>query len=168
MARRVNIARGDARALDFADASFDAIVCIEAAGDICVTEQDKHRFVSELHRVLRRGGHVGFSDLALRTCPSLEDDRVLRALLYHGGAELVTDWPALFARHGFSIVVRRDIIVETMPTWDSARAVYEQRRLEVIRRHGRRLADRTRAQIELIPKILANYAIFPVLSALKG
>jgi cyclopropane fatty-acyl-phospholipid synthase-like methyltransferase len=30
MARRVNIARGDARALDFADASFDAIVCIEA------------------------------------------------------------------------------------------------------------------------------------------
>ncbi len=70
--RDVGIARGDARALDFPDASFDAIVCLEAAGDICVTEEDKDRLVRELHRVLRPGGHVGFSDLALRACPSAE------------------------------------------------------------------------------------------------
>jgi SAM-dependent methyltransferase len=167
MSRQVNIARGDARALDFPDASFDAIVCLEAAGDICVTERDKDRLVRELHRVLRPGGYVGFSDLALRACPSPEDDRVLRAVLYHGGAELVTDWPALFARHGFTIVARRDIIADTMATWDRTRAIYEQRRVEVVRRYGRRIADRTRAQLNLIPKLLANLATFPVLSALK-
>ena len=60
MSNRVKIVRGDARALDFTDASFDAIVCLEAAGDICVTERDKDRLVRDLHRVLRPGGHVGF------------------------------------------------------------------------------------------------------------
>ena len=62
MSRRVTIIRGDARALNFTDASFDAVVCLEAAGDICVTERDKDRLVRDLHRVLRPGGHVGFSD----------------------------------------------------------------------------------------------------------
>jgi SAM-dependent methyltransferase len=90
---RVVIERGDARALEFADGSFDAIVCLEAAGDICVTEVDKGRLVDELFRVLRPGGHVGFSDLALRACPSPAEDRALRAVLYHSGAELVSDWP---------------------------------------------------------------------------
>jgi ubiquinone/menaquinone biosynthesis C-methylase UbiE len=49
---RVVIQQGDARALDFPDDSFDAIVCLEAAGDICVTEPDKERLVGELFRVL--------------------------------------------------------------------------------------------------------------------
>lgn len=167
MLQRVRIVRGDVRALGFADASFDAIVCLEAAGDICVTEQDKDRLVRDLHRVLRPGGHVGFSDLALRACPSQKEDRTLRAVLYHSGAELVTDWPALFVRHGFTIVDCRDIIDDTMATWDCVRAVYEQRSVEAVRRYGRRLASRIRARIDLIPEILAKYATFPVLSALK-
>ena len=66
MSHRVKIVRGDGRALDFPDGSFDAVVCLEAGGDICVTERDKDRLVRDLHRVLRPGGHVGFSDLALR------------------------------------------------------------------------------------------------------
>jgi cyclopropane fatty-acyl-phospholipid synthase-like methyltransferase len=167
MSHRVKIVRGDVRALDFPDGSFDAIVCLEAAGDICVTEQDKDRLVRDLHRVLRPGGHVGFSDLALRACPSQKEDRALRAVLYHSGAELVTDWPALFVRQGFTIVDRRDIIAETIATWDRVRAVYEQRRVEAVRRYGQRLARRTRAQIDLIPEILAKHATFTVLSALK-
>jgi hypothetical protein len=44
-------------------------------------------------------------------------------VLYHSGAELVTDWPAIFARHGFRVVECRDIISETLPTWEHARAV---------------------------------------------
>ena len=79
MSHRVSLVRGDARALDFPDGSFDAIVCLEAAGDICVSEPDKERLVHELHRVLRPGGRVGFSDLALHTNPSRTDDRTLRA-----------------------------------------------------------------------------------------
>ena len=84
-----------------------------------------------------------------------------------GASELVTDWPALFVRHGFTIVDRRDIIADTMATWDRICAVYEQRSVEAVRRYGHRLARRIRAQIDLVPDILAKYATFPVLSALK-
>ena len=167
MSHRVKIVRGDARALDFPDGSFDAIVCLEAAGDICVTELDKDRLVRNFHRVLRSGGHVGFSDLALRGCPSQKEDHALRAVLYHRGAELVTDWPALFVRHGFTIADRRDIIADTIATWDRVRIVHEQRSVEAANRYGHGLAGRIRAQIDLIPEILAKYATFPVLSALK-
>jgi hypothetical protein len=80
-------------------------------------------------------------------------------VLYHSGAELVTDWPALFVRHGFTIVDRRDIITDTIATWDRVRAVYEQRRVEADRRYGHRLARRIRAQIDAIPEILAKYAM---------
>jgi cyclopropane fatty-acyl-phospholipid synthase-like methyltransferase len=167
MSDRVRIVRGDARALDFADASFDAIVCLEAAGDICLSEEDKERLVHELYRVLRPDGRVGFSDLALHTNPPPTDSRTLRAVLYHRGEELVTDWPALFLRHGFSVIDSHDIISETIPTWNRTQAIYEQRRGEVVHRYGRRIADRTRAQLQRIPTILARYATFPVLSVLK-
>jgi O-methyltransferase StaMB len=167
LSRRVVIRRGDARALDFPDHSFDAIVCLEAAGDICVSESDKDRLVSELFRVLRRGGHVGFSDLALRGSLSRAEDRALRAVLYHSGAELVSDWPAIFARNGFRVVECRDIITETLPTWEHARTVYERREDEVTRRYGRGLADRILADLERIHSILAAYGTFPVLCAHK-
>ncbi len=165
---RVVIQRGDARALEFPDGSFDAIVCLEAAGDICVTEADKGRLVGELFRVLRLGGHVGFSDLALRARPSPGEDRALRAVLYHSGAELVTDWPAIFASHGFRVVECRDIISETLPTWEHARAVYARRDGEVTRRYGRRLVDRTLVHLEQISRILAAHGTFPVLCAHKA
>jgi cyclopropane fatty-acyl-phospholipid synthase-like methyltransferase len=167
MSDRVRIVKGDARALDFPDGFFDAIICLEAAGDICVSEQDKERFVGELHRVLRPNGRVGFSDLALHTNPPPLDNRTLRSVLYHRGEELVTDWPALFLRYGFSLIDSQDIIAETMPTWHRTQAIYEERRTEVVHRYGKRIADRTRAQLRRIPTILARYATFPVLSVLK-
>jgi cyclopropane fatty-acyl-phospholipid synthase-like methyltransferase len=167
MAHLVTIVRGDARALDFPDSSFDAIVCLEAAGDICVRELDKDRLVRGLHRVLRPGGRVGFSDLALRALPSRTEDHALRAVLYHSGAELVTDWPALFVRHGFTIDDRRDIVADTIATWDRVGTVYEQRRGEAVQRYGQRLARRIRAQIDVITEILAKYGTYPVFSALK-
>jgi 27-O-demethylrifamycin SV methyltransferase len=167
MSDRVRIVRGDARTLAFPDESFDAVICLEAAGDICVREEDKERLVRELHRVLRPGGRVGFSDLALHTSPPPTDNQTLRAVLYHDGDELVTDWPALFRRQGFEAVDCQDIITATMPTWHHTEAIYEQRRNEIVKRYGRRIADRTRAQIQRIPTILARYATFPVLSVLK-
>lgn len=164
---QVVIERGDARELGFPDGSFDAIVCLEAAGDICVTEADKDRLVGELFRVLRPGGHVGFSDLALRACPSRAEDRALRAVLYHSGAELVSDWPAIFAGRGFSVVECRDLIAETLPTWEHARAVFVDRNGEVIGRYGRRLVGRTLDHLERIPGILAELGTFPALCAQK-
>jgi hypothetical protein len=79
----------------------------------------------------------------------------------------VTDWPALFKHHGFTIVGRQDIIAATTPTWNRIGAVYDQRSAEVARRYGHRLAHRTRGQIERIAETLTNYATFPVLSARK-
>jgi cyclopropane fatty-acyl-phospholipid synthase-like methyltransferase len=164
---RVVVHRGDARALDFPDESFDSIVCLEAAGDICVTEADKNRLVGELFRTLRPGGHVGFSDLAMRGHVPPAEDREVRAVLYHSAAELVTDWPAIFVRQGFSLVESRDIIAATLPTWEHARAVYQRRNNEVVRRYGRRLANRTAGRLERIRGILADYGTFPALAALK-
>jgi len=164
---RVVVERGDARALGFSDESFDAIVCLEAAGDICVTEADKDRLVGELFRMLRPGGHVGFSDLAMRGRVSAADDRELRAVLYHSAAELVTDWPAIFARQGFRVVERRVIIMDTLPTWERVRAIYQRRDSEVVRRYGRRLANRTVAHLERIRSILATHGTFPALAAFK-
>jgi cyclopropane fatty-acyl-phospholipid synthase-like methyltransferase len=162
---RVVVRRGDARALDFPDESFDAIVCLEAAGDICVTEADKGRLVRELHRLLRPGGHVGFSDLALRNLVSRADGRELRSVLYHSAAELVTDWPAIFKREGFRVVESHDIIKETLPTWEHVRTVYRMRDDEVVRRYGRKLANRTVAHLERIASILAEHGTFPALAA---
>src|SRR6266542_4100789 len=99
--------------------------------------------------------------------PSQQEDHALRTVLYHSGAELLTNWPALFVRHGFTLVDRGDIIADTIETWDRVRAAYEQRSVEAVHRYGHRLARRIRAQIDLIPQILAKYATFPVLSALK-
>jgi len=164
---RVLVQRGDARSLDFPDASFDAIVCLEAAGDICVTEADKSRLIGELFRMLRPGGHVGFSDLALREGVSAAEDRDVRAVLYHSAAELVTDWPAIFLGQGFRVVECRDIITDTLLTWEHVRATYQRRNGEVIRRYGRQLANRTMARLERIPSILAAYGTFPVIAALK-
>ncbi len=167
LADQVIVQRGDARALNYPDESFDAIVCLEAAGDICVTEGDKSRLVTDLFRILRPGGHVGFSDLALRNPVSPADDRELRAVLYHSAAELVTDWPAIFRGAGFRIVESRDIIAETLPTWDHVRAVYGTRGDEVVRRYGRRLVARTIAHLERIASILAEHGTFPTLAAQK-
>ena len=67
----------------------------------------------------------------MRNRVSSAEDRELRAVLYHSAAELVTDWPAIFARQGFRILECRDIISETLPTWERVRAVYRRRDGEV-------------------------------------
>jgi hypothetical protein len=88
-------------------------------------------------------------------------------VLYHSGAELVSDWPAIFGRQGFRITEGRDIINETLPTWAHARAVYEQRAEEVTLRYGRRFAQRTFDRLGQIAEILSAYGTVPSFSAQK-
>ena len=167
MSDRVRIEHGDARRLPFADSSFDAIVCVEVAGDICVTEADKYTLVGEMHRVLRPGGLVGFSDLALRDPPRRADRRTLRAVFYDNGSDLVTDWPAVFSELGFTVCDHRCILEQTMPTWEHVRSIYAGHDSELARRYGRTIARRTCAQIERLPEILTRLGTFPVLAARK-
>jgi hypothetical protein len=92
----------------------------------------------------------------------------LRALLYHRGRELVTDWPSLFENHGFTIAAQGDILPQTMATWDRIQTVYNQRNNEATRLYGRRVATRLRNRLEQIPQILARHATYVILAAIKG
>jgi len=59
LAHLVSFRRGDAEKVDFADSSFDAVIC-ECA--FC-TFPDKRAAAGEFARILRPGGKVGLSDL---------------------------------------------------------------------------------------------------------
>lgn len=168
LADRISVLEANALKLPFGDATFDAALALEVAGDICVTDGQKRALVKEMHRVLAPGGTVGFSDLVFTSRPTREEERAMRAILYHDGQELITDWPAIFEACGFSVTRRMDIIRETMPTWRHSLAVYEARAEEVERRYGRRIARRTMEQLKLIPAILDRHGSFIVLAARKS
>jgi len=167
LADRIHVREGNALELDFEDESFDSLICLEVAGDICVTEAQKTRFVDEIRRVLKPGGHIGFSDLAFTGRPNSRDEKAMKMILYHEGRELITDWPALFRGRGFEIVEEHEMIEQTMPTWDHFIAVYEGRRGEVEARYGRRIAAQSIENLRRLPEILRRYGSFPVVSARK-
>lgn len=168
MSEQVSIDHGDARRLPYPDGSFDAIVCVEVAGDICVTSSDKHAFVGELFRVLRPGGRLGFSDIALRSAPTKQDRVALRAVFYDDGSQLVTDWPAVLTEHGFQVQSHRCIIAETLPTWDRVREIYSGDHSVVAERYGSLLARRAMAQLERMPTVLERIGTFPVIAASRS
>jgi cyclopropane fatty-acyl-phospholipid synthase-like methyltransferase len=166
---RVDIRHGNALQMPFPDGGFDAAICLEAAGDICVRAADKPRLLAELRRVLRPGGQVGFSDLVF-SCPlTTAEDRALRALLYHSGQELLTDWPGLFAAAGFKLGKVCDIQAQTLPTWQHVQAVYHQHAEQVQARYGRRLAPgiarRIDRQVTQVAATIERCGSYPTLSA---
>jgi len=164
---RIDVIQGNALKLDLDDSSFDTILCIEVAGDICVKDDQKRQLINEMYRVLKPGGYIGFSDLVFTGVPSKDEERAMRMILYHEGAELVTNWPAFFEEGGFTIRKRTDIIKDTMKTWDHSLSVYETRALEVEQRYGRRIARRTMDHLRRIPEILRKYGSFVVMSIEK-
>lgn len=162
---RIEVRAGNALDLDFDDASFDSVVCLEVAGDICVKKSQKARLVREICRVLKSGGRVGFSDLVFTSAPAREDEKAMRAILYHEGTELITDWPRIFEDEGFKIDKVSDIIGETMKTWEYSLAVYERHAEEVDRRYGKKIANQTREHLRRIPAILEKHGAFIMMSA---
>lgn len=163
----IDLRVGNALDLDFPDDTFDAALAIEVAGDICVTEKQKSRLMSETHRILKPGGTMGFSDLVFTGQPTPAEEKVIRALFYHEGKELVTDWPAIIERQGFRIREIRDMIQHTFPTWTHTLNIYEGRREEVERRYGRKVAASTMEHLRCVPAIMQQYGSFPVISAEK-
>ncbi|TAJ90442.1 class I SAM-dependent methyltransferase [Reyranella sp.] len=77
--------QGDAERLPFTDASFDSVINVESS--FCYPSID--RFLAEVKRVLRAGGHLHYTDLRL--------------------AHEVADWRAALARCGLELVAERDI-----------------------------------------------------------
>ena len=169
LAARVDIRHGNVLQMPLPDGGFDAAVCLEAGGDICVRAADKPRLAGELRRVLRPGGRVGFSDLVFSLLPAPAEDRALRALLYHSGRELLTDWPALFTAAGFRLGTVRDIQEQTLPTWQHVQAAYRQHAEQVQARYGRRLgpgiARRIDGQVALVAGAIRRCGSYPAFSA---
>jgi cyclopropane fatty-acyl-phospholipid synthase-like methyltransferase len=164
---RIQVHLGTALALEFPASSFDSAVCLEVAGDICVTEAQKRLLVRELHRTLKPGGLVGFSDLIFKSKPSRQEDRVLQRILYHRGSELLTDWPSLFSSSGFSIRKCQDVLPQTLPTWKGVADGYRSRLEEVNRRYGTRLLALLLEDTARIPDILARHGSYIMMSAQK-
>lgn len=113
---------GDAMDLPFADASFDAAVSQEAFLHI----PDKLRALREIHRVLRPGKRVSFTDWIMpRPLPQAEQDRMWAGF----GAQALQSIPgyeALLRKAGFAVVSAED----TTESWGEILA----KRLEMYRR----------------------------------
>lgn len=167
LSHQIQIQYGNALDLDFADNSFDSILCIEVAGDICVNEDQKKTLIQEMFRVLKPGGHVGFSDLVFTAAPTDAEESVMRTILYHKGSELMTDWPAHFKQQGFHIKSCVDMILHTAETWTYSLNVYKDRLTEVEKRYGKKIAKHTMDALGFIPEIMRKYGSFVVLSAQK-
>lgn len=167
LSNRIHIQYGNALDLDFADNSFDSILCLEVAGDICVNDEQKKTLIQEMFRVLKPGGHVGFSDLVFTAAPTEAEESIMRTILYHKGSELITDWPAHFKHGGFDIKSQVDMISHTGETWDYSLNVYKDRLEEVQERYGKKIAKHTMDALQFIPEIMKKYGAFVVLSAQK-
>ncbi len=109
---RVQFERGNAENLPFADGAFHAVIC-ECA--FC-TFPDKVESAREFFRVLRRGGHMGISDLTReRTLPA-ELDGLLAWIACIGDAQTVDGYTALLRDAGFTVdsVNQRNDALEEM------------------------------------------------------
>ncbi len=169
LAARVDIRHGNVLHMPLPDIGFDAAICLEVGGDICMRAADKPRLLAELRRVLRPGGQVDFSDLVFDRLPTAAEDRALRALLYHSGRELLTDWPGLFAAAGFELGTVYDIQAQTLPTWQHVQAAYHQHAEQIQVRYGRRLgpgiARRIDTQVAQVAAAIKRCGSYPALSA---
>lgn len=167
LSNRILVVEENALQLPFAAGSYDSVLCLEVAGDICVKKSQKKMFVQQIHRMLKPGGYAGFSDLVFTGFPDEAEEKTMEAILYHKGRELVTDWPKIFRENGFQIEEQKNIINETMPTWQYSIAVYEKKHAEVVQRYGKKIAETTLGHLRKMTEILEKYGSFPVLSLRK-
>lgn len=123
VAARANFLVHDAsRALDFADDSFDAVVCIDAINHL----PDRPRVLAEWRRVLRPGGRLVFTDPIVVTGPLTAEEIAIRASI--GFFQFVPREtnPCMLSEAGFQVQASEDL---TQAVAGIAERWHEQRRL---------------------------------------
>jgi len=102
---RVEFRVADAQELAFDDAHFDVVLCESVATFI----EDKQRVVSELARVVKLGGYVGFNEeIWLETPPAEIVSHVERAWEIKPDIPTADDWREMLKAAGL-----RDVVVQT-------------------------------------------------------
>ncbi len=104
LADRARFVEGDARALPFADASFDAVICECAVS----TFDDKELVAREMARVLRPGGTLGISDMAVEAELPEEIASVVAPWTCLGDALSAAGYQDLFRAAGFEVASSED------------------------------------------------------------
>jgi MPBQ/MSBQ methyltransferase len=117
---RLNWQEADACDLPFDDASFDRVFCVEAMFHFA----SRRRFIAEADRVLRPGGRLIVSDIALSHSPIQTVPRfAIEALLNDGYGPWPDPWceqgqaADIFRDTGLSDVHHTDATQNTLPTW---------------------------------------------------
>jgi MPBQ/MSBQ methyltransferase len=100
---------GDAMNLDFPDASFDRVMCLEAAFHF----PDRLRFLSEAARVLRPGGRLVLVDFAWNSDAARvhRDDletRIVRDIWQFNDFSTIPEYERMGSTAGFRMLSRRD------------------------------------------------------------
>jgi arsenite methyltransferase len=101
LGRRVGFTAGDAEAMPFADAEFDAVLC---ECSLC-TFPNKRRATDEMRRVLRPGGRLALADVVVdrRRLPA-ELDGAFAVIACVGEALSRRGYEALLADAGFRLI----------------------------------------------------------------
>ena len=136
LAGAVRTVRGDAMALPFRRASFDA--CISQEGLLHIA--DKAAVLQECHRVLRPGGRLAFTDWVVHRLDDAEREYLHRWMAAQT-LQSVDGYRALLGRAGFGGVEAEDLAHEWRPV---LRARLERQRAEhgaIAARFGATWAD---------------------------
>jgi cyclopropane fatty-acyl-phospholipid synthase-like methyltransferase len=163
---RIDLRRGNALALDLPDGSFDSVLCLETATAICCTPGTETRLVSEIRRVLKPGGHVGFCDFIFTQPPTPRESKAMHAIFNFTGLEPMADWAALFREAGFTVSELRDLTEFTKPTW-SLEAI-EQRSALIAGRYPNFIVKNALRQMAEAGPAYTRCGVYPSFSAQKS
>jgi SAM-dependent methyltransferase len=128
----VVVVRGDACALPFAAASFDACLSQEALMHI----EDTLGALRECHRVLRPGGRLAFTDWIARPRLGGRERTRLREWMAAASLRELDSYRALLGQAGFSAIEAEDLAGEWRPVLRQRLEHYRAVRQDVVARLG--------------------------------
>jgi ubiquinone/menaquinone biosynthesis C-methylase UbiE len=134
---RVRVVRGDATALPFASARFDACLSQEALLHIA----DKGAVLLEAHRVLAPGGRLAFTDWVARPALGDGERRRLRDWMAATTLQTLDGYRALLGAAGFTAVTADDLADEWRTVLRARLQMFRAMREDTVARLGQARYD---------------------------